>query len=333
MTTIKEVAARAGVSQATVSRVLNGNPRVSAVNRQRVEAAIQELGYRPNTLAKSLVTRRTHSAGMIVGSLGGPFYGDIMHEAERVLSRAGIHLIVTAGNDHLEEERSAVEFLLERRCDCLILHVNELPDHELARLAQDGPPLIIINRLLPEHAAHCIWLDNEKGAYLATRHLLERGHRHIACIAGPADKCDSNERIAGYRRALHDFGVTYRPEWLVHGHFAENGGYEAARVLLSRQSDITAAFCANDFIAVSAMEAFREAGLSVPDDISVVGFDDVMFTRHVMPRLTTIHFPVREMGRRAGLLALHLMGMAEGEAASGRLQPELVVRASTRSLG
>ena len=330
MTTIKEVAIRAGVSQATVSRVLNGNTRVSDINRQRVLDAVEALGYRPNAFAKSLVTRRSHSAGMVVGTLGGPFYGEIMHHAESVLREAGIHLFVTAGNDHLEEEKQAIRFLQERRCDALILHVNEVPDAYLARLADEGTPLVIINRFVEPLADTCIWLDNEKGGYLATRHLLELGHTRIACIAGPADKSDSNERIAGFRRALMEAEVPWNPQWLVHGHYADGGGYAPAQALMARDDTFTAVFCANDFIAVSAIEAFRNAGKSVPDDISVVGFDDVMFARHVIPRLTTVHFPVKEMGLRAGRLALERMQGKGRGVVEGRLRPALVVRESTR---
>ncbi|MGL4938063.1 LacI family DNA-binding transcriptional regulator, partial [Shewanella sp.] len=176
MVTIKEVSELAGVSQATVSRVINGQKRVTEATKRQVQSAMEALGYQPNAFAQALASNRSCSIGMVVGNLGGFFYGPLMHSVEKATRASGNHLIVTSGEDDHQQEQDAINFLLSRRVDALILHVSAMTDLELIALHERGIKIVILNRLVPELAEHCVHLDNEYGSYLATKHLLTLGH-------------------------------------------------------------------------------------------------------------------------------------------------------------
>lgn len=329
MATIREVSKYAQVSVATVSRVVNGNKWVAEATRQRVLDAMQALGYQPNSFARSLATNRSETIGMVVGDLGGPFFGEMMQHAERVIRDAGKHLIVTSGHSSLEEERDAIQFLLKRRCDALILHLDLMPDEEIIKLADSEPsPMILVNRLVPELAAQCISLDNEAGGYLAARHLIDLGHQRIACITGPLYKSDARDRLAGYRRALEGAGFDYDDRLVVEGDFLEPGGEAALERLLRRDETFTGLVVGNDLMAIGAINMLKERGLRIPEDCSLVGYDDVLMAGYLDPALTTVRVPVAEFGTAAGRLALKLGEGVDGEVRN-RFQPELVERATT----
>ncbi len=219
MVTIKHVSELAGVSQATVSRVVNGTTRVSHDKKLKVEKAIKELGYRPNTIAQALVSSRTGSVGIVVPELGGSFFSGILHSIERHLRRFGYHAVVTAGSNTEQGQRESVEFLLGRRVDALILHTQQLSDDYLIVLEERGVPIVLINRVIPEMLTSCIDIDNEVGGKLATQYLLQMGHTYIACITGPLDKSDARGRLQGYRRALEEAGLEYRDALVVEAGF------------------------------------------------------------------------------------------------------------------
>ncbi|GGX72993.1 LacI family DNA-binding transcriptional regulator [Saccharospirillum salsuginis] len=333
MATIREVSKHAGVSVATVSRVVNGNKWVSEATRLRVLESMEELGYEPNSFARSLATNRSNTIGMVVGDLSGPFFGPMMQRAEQVIRDAGKHLIITSGHSTLEEERDAVQFLLKRRCDALILHLDLMPDEEIIELCDKSPlPIILVNRLIPELADRCVSLDNEAGGYLATRHLLDLGHTRIAHITGPLYKSDARDRLAGYRRALETAGVPYDESLVVESDYLESGGAQALDRLKRREAEFTAVVGGNDLMAIGVINALRQQGVRVPEQCSVVGYDDVVMSAYFVPALTTVRVPVDDFGADAARLALKLCEGAS-DTAQLRFQPELVERQSTLAKG
>ncbi|WP_192891462.1 LacI family DNA-binding transcriptional regulator [Vibrio bathopelagicus] len=331
MATIKHVSKHAGVSQATVSRVINGTSRVSHDKKLKVEKAIKELGYRPNSIAQALASSRTGSVGVVVPELGGSFYSGILHCIEENLRRFGYHAVVTAGSNTEQGQRESVEFLLGRRVDALILHTQQLSDDYLIELEEQGPPVVLINRFIPEMAMSCIDIDNEVGGLLATQYLLQKGHTEIACITGPLDKADARGRLQGYRKALEQAGVPYDEALVSEAGFTEETGISAMKKLINRQCRFTAVFASNDHMAFGAFEVLHKEGLSVPKDVSLVGFDNTIFARYLTPSLTTINFPIEEMSIEAVQLTLQKLNKIKHDV-NFKLLPTLVTRNSVSDL-
>lgn len=327
MATIREVSRLAGVSNATVSRVLNGTVPVSAAVRERVLEAVKQLGYRPNAFARGLVTNRSGGLGVCVNDVASPYFGLLIRGVEAEVEAAGMHLLVSSGHAQEEQERAALEFLADRRSDALVAHIEAMPDGALADYLQRPTPLIIVGRKLAGREERCVYLDNEAGGILATRHLLEHGHTRIAHITGPRRFPDSRARRRGFESALHAVGLEPDERLIVEADFEEEGGYRAMRELLDKDPALTAVFAGNDQMAAGAFSALREAGLSIPDDVSVVGYDDVLLARYLHPTLTTIRQPLEEMGRAAARAALALLAN-EGTEVRNRFDPQLVSRQS-----
>ncbi|MFT5177358.1 LacI family DNA-binding transcriptional regulator [Alteromonas sp.] len=328
MPTIYQVAERAGVSLSTVSRVLNGKASVNKVLKERVEKAVKELNYRPNSVARSLANNRTDSVGVLVPELNAPFFGDLMQAVESTLRAADKHVIISVGRNCLETEKDAIEFLISRNCDALIMHAEALSDEYLLELNQSKLPVALVNRQVEGLPEACTSLDNEKGGYLATRHLLELGHKDIAYISGPTDKCDASLRLEGHRRALSEAGLPINPQLIFNGDYSEEDGKIGLLELMARDVPFTALVCANDWMASGAISCARDLGMSLPHDLSVVGFDDVVFAHHVFPRLTTVSNPIAEM---AEMSAKYILNKVYGQANNVQLyfEPSLVVREST----
>lgn len=328
MPTIKEVSQRANVSPSTVSRVLNGTTPVSPEAAHRVLKAVKELDYTPNTFARSLATNRSGGFGVTMNDVGSPYYGTMLRGIESALQEASIHLLVSSGHADAERERSAIRFLEQRRSDALIIQAEALPDEELIRLAQTADvPIVIFGRLIPELEGKCVHFDNEAGGELATQHLIDAGHRKIAHISGPLGFPDSRHRMQGYRQALMSAGIDHDDRFVVEGDFLEAGGYSAMQRLLARNAVPDAVFAANDQMAAGAMRAARDAGFDIPQDISFVGFDDVVLARYLSPALTTVRQPLHKMGRAAAIIALAQLEKREVEVRT-RFEPELAVRES-----
>ena len=328
MPTIYQVAERAGVSLSTVSRVLNGKASVNRVLKERVEKAVKELNYRPNSVARSLANNRTDSVGVLVPELNAPFFGDLMQAVESTLRAADKHVIISVGRNCLDTEKDAVEFLISRNCDALIMHAEALSDEYLLELNQSKLPVALVNRQVDGLPEACTSLDNEKGGYLATRHLLELGHKDIAYISGPADKCDASLRLKGHTRALSEAGLPTNPQLIFSGDYSEEDGKIGLLDLMARDVPFTALVCANDWMASGAISCARDLGMSLPQDLSIVGFDDVVFAHHVFPRLTTVSNPIAEM---AEMSAKYILNKVYGQANNIQqyFEPSLVVREST----
>ncbi len=335
MSTILDVANAAQVSKATVSRVISGNTVVSPEVTTRVREAMDRLGYRPNRLAQGLANGRSYGVGLVVNELCSPYYGLLMTGVERVIEVHGMHLMVASGHGHAEKERAAVEFLLDRRCDALVLHADALTDDDLVTLSRVDTPIVLLNRLVEDLRAQSVYCDDEAGARMAVRHLIECGHRRIACITGPLDKHQCQARLRGYRTALREAGLPSHPGLVIESDFLESGGRAAGADLLGRDTGATAVFVQSDQMALGVYAACRERGLTVPDHLSIAGFDDVDPARYVHPGLTTIRQPLEDMGEAAGRLVLAAIdadGNAKPEAVPA-FQPELIIRQSVREIG
>ncbi len=263
MITIKEVAELANVSQSTVSRALNGHASVKEKNRVKVFDAIEKLGYQPNAFAQALASNRSHSIGMLVGTLDGPYFGPLMHHVEKVVRQKNYHLIITSGHEKYDEEQESIRFLNAKKIDGLVLTSDMLTDADILQIVEKTPATMLMNRYIPEISDQCICMDNEWGGYIATEYLIQNGHRRIGCITGQLSKIDSRERLQGYRNALEKYGIEYDQNLVVEGRFDHDGNDLAVRRLLDRDSGITGIFCLNDSIALAAYGVCHERKLIV----------------------------------------------------------------------
>lgn len=329
MANIYEVAELAGVSLATVSRVINpaGGARVSEKTRDKVVAAMQQLGYQPNSIAQSLATRSSNAVGVLVSELHGPFFGAMLSTIEQTLKAAGKFMLVAAGHNDEDQEREAVRFLVSRNCDALIVHAERLTDKFLIDHDHNTTPIVVMNRKVRGLADHCFSLNNELGGYLATQCLIRHRHKRIAYVSGPLDWVDAKQRFAGHKRALAEAGLTFDSRLLIEGDYRETCGQEALEALLAKRVPFTAVVCANDGMAAGAMAAAHERGLDLPGALSIVGFDDAPISRYVYPKLTTIRYPIDEMGRMAARWVLKHV-YEQPQDVQQVFEPELVERDS-----
>ncbi|WOH37260.1 LacI family DNA-binding transcriptional regulator [Thalassotalea fonticola] len=331
MATIYEVSELAGVSLATVSRVMNNNAKVSEKTRTKVLDAMETLGYRPNAIAQSLASNRTNSVGVLVSELHGGFFGFIMDGIENELRLANKHIIITTGHSDEAQEKSAIEFLISRKCDALILLTDSVPDDYLISISKTIPT-VLVNRKVERISENCISLNNEQGGYLATKALIENGHKHIAYIAGPDWKVDSHDRLLGHQRALKEHGISYQPELFFQGDFNEDTGFDGFNELTKAKLTFTALACGNDEMASGAMKAARKQGLDLPQDLSIVGFDNNMFASYLYPELTTVDNSAYLMGKMATDIILKSVYKQDDIAIKNVFEPKLVKRNSIKVL-
>ena len=327
--TLGMVAAASGVSPSTVSRILNGTAVVSQAKREAIDRAIAELGFVPNPIARGLAGGRTLSVGVITQAIDSPFYGGALRGIEEELSLAGYSPLFVSGRWDADEEARGVAVLCSRRVDGMIVLTGRLSDEALRTLAR-AIPVVVTGRHLRERQLYSLDFDHFEGARLATEHLIALGHRQIAFIAGDPAHADSVERQRGYRAALLAAGARYNPALVQQGDYREDSGVAATERLLDNREPFSAIFCANDQMAFGAALALYRRGLRVPDDVSLVGVDDLPAAAHSIPPLTTIHQGAYELGSLAAIALLQLLaGNTPSEAPS---PPRLIARASTRAL-
>jgi DNA-binding LacI/PurR family transcriptional regulator len=322
--TIRDVAARAGVSKSVVSRVMTDSPLVSPERRRAVLEAAAELGYRPNAAARHLVQRRTFIVGAVVDDLHNPFFADMLDGVDKVARDRGFKIVVMTGHRDKRQEEEAVEALLELRVDGLLLSGPQVPPRALARAAVSTPVVVVGHRLRTPDV-HTVTTDDRRGAELAVEHLVALGHRRIAHIA--ADRTPpARDRVQGYRRAMARAGL--EPS-VVPGDFGEAGGHAGASSLLAGDAPPTAICAPNDVAAIGAIDAVEDSGLSVPRDVSIVGYDDTALAglRHIS--LTTVHQPRHALGERAMEVVLRQLDGLDTARQRVLLPPKLVVRATT----
>jgi len=297
MTTIREVAQKAGVSYATVSHVINNTRFVSEETRERVLSAMSELKYRPNAVAQSLRSGRTNTIGMILPDSSNPFFAEIGRQIEEEAFRKGYSIILCNMELQPEKEMLYVDVLINKQVDGIIFVATGDQTSLLQLLLDQGIPVILIDRDLPEMNIDTVITDNRLGGYLATRHLIDLGHRRIACITGPSSKITpSASRVVGYRQALEEAGLPYDKQIVCLGDFHPQSGMDIMEALLKRPNPPTAVFACNDLMALGCMRAAMYAGYRIPEDLSIVGFDDIELARFTNPPLTTVCQPKKEIG-------------------------------------
>jgi DNA-binding LacI/PurR family transcriptional regulator len=321
-----DVASAAGVSKSLVSMVIRGDDRVSPERKQAVLDAIVELDYRPNAMARGLVQRRTRVVGLVVSDLRNPFLGAVVTGIHEQASRLGYKVLISTGERRVDLEEEAIESFLELRVDGLILATSQVDDAAIVRAA-GTVPVVVLNRETSDAASDSITNDNLMGAELAIEHLHSLGHRRIAHVDGGGSAA-AQARREGYQRAMVRLGLANEVR-TVDGGFTEDGGYRGARAILARRPLATAIFAANDLCAIGVLNAIEEAGLGIPQDVSLVGYDNTTLAalRHVS--LTTIHQPGEDMGRRAMARLIERIHEGRTEPRHDIVSPSLVVRATT----
>jgi len=333
MATIKDVAKLAGVSVATVSRVINNSPKASENSRQAVFSAMEQLQYHPNANARALAQQSTETIGLVVGDVSDPFFGAMVKAVDEIAWQTGNFLLIGNGYHNEEKERQAIEQLMRHRCAALVVHAKKIPDDELEKLMQQMPGMVLINRSLPAFQQRCIALDDRYGAWLATRHLIQQGHDQIAFICSTHTISDAEERLQGYYDALKEHSLPCNDRLVAFGEPDEVGGELAMTELLGRGRNFTAVACYNDSIAAGALAVLSDNGIRVPEEMSLIGFDDVLVSRYVRPRLTTIRYPIVTMAQQAAELALALANNQPLPEVTNTFNPTLVRRHSVSPPG
>ena len=328
MATIYEVSALAGVSLSSVSRVLNDHEHVSKKTKQKVVAAMNELDYRPNTIARSLASSCSNSVGVLVSELHGPFFGAMLSTIELELRNAGKHAVITAGHSDEESEKKGLEFLIDRNCDALILHVDAISDEYLIELSKSKTPFVILNRYISEIKENCFYLNNELGGYLAAKHLIEQGHKDIAYISGPTTKQDTAERLVGHKKALTEAHISFKENLIYEGDYLTESGRDGFNSLIKNKATFTAVICSNDEMASGAMRGARDHKLLIPEQCSFIGFDNAFFTEYLYPQLTTINFPVNDMAKMSTLWILQNVYKQKEIKITNIFTPKLIERKS-----
>lgn len=327
--TLELIAREAGVSPSTVSRILNGTAKVSDDKRLAVEGTIARFNFEPNLMARSLAMGQTRTIGVLTQFIESPFYGEALRGVEDALADTPYSPLFVSGHWNLKTEEARMRLLQARRVDGVIILTGRLSDQQLLMYAE-RMPIVVTGRQLTAARLVSVDVDDFEGARSATRHLLELGHTRIAFITGPHDHPDAIERLRGYQQALQDAGVAPAPELVLQADFMEGGGMLAIEQLLASGAEFSAVFAANDQMAYGARLALYRRNIRVPDDISLIGFDDLPNSTYSMPPLTTVRQPVYDIGRLAALAMLKLIA---GETADIAAPPlELVVRESTRRL-
>jgi LacI family transcriptional regulator len=339
VSTIKQVAARAGVSFTTVSHVVNRTRPVSDGARVRVERAIAELGYFPSAVARALKTSQTRILGVIVPNITNPFFSELMRGIEDVCERSHYSVFLCNGDDDLERQGRSLDTLLGRRVDGVLLATPTGPAAALAkRLSAARMKTVVVDRSVPGLEADQVRIDHQAGARLAVEHLLALGHRRIACLAGPSSFAVSRARVAGWRKALARAGIKPEPDWLLMGDFRAAAGHDLTRTLLARArgapptgtgSDITAVFASNDLLGIGALRAAAEQGLPVPRALSVIGFDGIEMGAFTYPALTTVGYPIRAIGETAATVLIDRIAGRRTEVCEIVVAPEIILREST----
>lgn len=331
MVTILDVARLAGVSKATVSRALNGKVFVREEVKARIMQAIDETGYKPNQLARNLANNKTNSVGLVItnGLYNGPFFSSMIYHAATDSEMHGRQLVLADGKHSAQEERDAIDLLLSLRCEAILIYPKYLTVNELDEIIDTSEtPIVVINRELTRNRSQCVFVDHRQSSERMVAYLLAQGHTRIAFVAGSEGSPTGDSRLAGYHQALRNAGIEPDPQLLVRGSWSTDSGYEAGRELLARNAPFSCVLAGNDDMAIGVAKACQEAGLRLPQDVSLAGFDDSVIGKYYNPALTTLHVPMDEMIRHAVAILL-----LPDETPPRAHQGELVCRESVVKVG
>lgn len=328
--TIKDIAKRIGVSYATVSRALNDRPGVRASLKDRIMNEARKMGYQPNAVARGLIMKKTDTIGLVIPDITNPFFPEVARGVEDAASDLGYNLFLCNTNWSAEKEKTYLRVLQEKRADGII--ITPVSDDDESVFDQVSIPLVFVSRLPANSSNSYVTIDNVRGGFLATKHLIEGGYRRIAFVGGNAEVHVNAERLEGYRSALARYHYRLDDNLVVSGSFKTESGYALAQTLLALPDPPDAVFAANDVIALGVLQYVSEAGLRVPEDFGIIGFDDIPFVSYPQIRLTTVSQPKYEMGRTAAEICIARVDGGRDKEVRTILEPELVIRSTTRKL-
>lgn len=327
--TIIEIAKIAGVSIATVSRVVNGKSKgVSEETRARIKDIIEKYDYHTNTLAKSLVTKKTKSIGLILPDVSNPFFSDIAKSVEAAAAEAGYNVFLCNSDENFEKEKNYIRALTDKNVDGVIF----IPASNKKRTTGSSVfemPVVLIDRDLPGDNVG-VFLDNQNGGYIVTTYLIESGHTKIAFIGGPVNDHNANDRFEGYKIACRDNNIEVYDDYIMFGEYTIQSGISFSKRI--NELDVTACVCANDLIAMGLISGLKKLGKRVPENISVTGFDDIFLSDINDPPITTVKQPTYEMGKKAVQILMHIINHDKKAVTSRTLQSHLVIRNSSKKL-
>ncbi len=332
--TISDVAREAGVSLMTVSRVVNNKEDVSPVTRQRVLQIIEDLGYRPSSIARGLATRRTSTLGVVVPDIDNPWFSGVVRGAEDHAYAQEYSVLLGNTNEEPEREVAVLQSLEEKQVDGLLLCSSRLSDEDLLRAVKQFPAVVLVSRILDNGCTAMVSSDDVAGGRLAAEHLLNTGHRAIGFISGPGVSYSGRSRVAGYRAALKTAGIPYREDYVCHCSPLLEVAQDTARDFLRQRPELTAVICHNDLVAVGVLHACKNLDLRVPQDMAIIGYDDIPLSALVTPALTTIRVDRYRLGAQAMQLLLEQIEAnpknagAQHKVRNILIQPQLVIRAS-----
>lgn len=327
--TIYDVAQQAGVSIATVSKVINRTGRISEKTRERITKIMDEMGYVPNLVASALSSKRTYMIGLLIPDISNPYFAEMARHIEDRAHELGYNIVICNTDNKVDKEREYLNFLQQKGVDGILLATGLAHPESLGLVKEKNLPITLISREVPTSAVNTVLVDDFMGGYLATSHLLQLGHRDIAIIVESMDLASSRQRLKGYRSALEEYCVPFDEQWVAVSDFTIASGMEMAGRFLDRAVRPTAIFACNDLLAIGTIQAARARSLPVPEKLSVVGFDNTFLSGVIDPALTTVGQPIRELGSQAVDLLYRQMNEEEPVKQRIVLLPELVVRNST----
>ncbi|MGL4455535.1 MAG: DNA-binding transcriptional regulator CytR [Plesiomonas sp.] len=329
MATMKDVAQLAGVSTATVSRALMNPDKVSTATRQRVEKAVVEVGYSPNSLARNLRRNESKTIVVIVPDISDPFFADVIRGIEEAATAQGYLVLLGDCAQQNARERSFVNLVFTKQADGMLLLSSNLP-FDISKPEQKNlPPMVMANEFSPELELPTVHIDNLTAAFDAVHYLTQLGHKRIACVAGPSSMPLCSYRTQGYIQAMRRVGIAVEDRYMTYGNFSFDAGAQAVSQLMAQPSPPTAIFCHSDVMAIGALQQAKKLGFRVPQDLSIIGFDDIKFSEYCDPPLTTVSQPRYEIGRQSMELLLDMLRGKDIGTSSRLLDAKLVVRAST----
>lgn len=309
-TNILEIAKRAGVSIATVSRALNNSGSIREATRQRILSISREMNYHPNSIARGLSQKKTDTIGVILPELIDEFFMDIIHGIDEEAYKANKFVMISSSHSQRNIIETLLEFMGSGRVDGVILMLPQLYDEAAELIRKSKRPVILLNVYRDQQDIVSFNIDNYHGSFAITEHLIKHDYKKIGIISGPPGNCDAKDRFRGYKEALTQYGLSFDKNLIVEGDFKSQSGYYGFLRLMSQPEKPEAIFAANDMMAVGIYEAARTSGIKIPEDIAIVGFDDIHLSRFLQPRLTTVHVPIQELGSRA---IRYLFKMINGE--------------------
>lgn len=330
--TIKDIAKEAGVSVTTVSRVLNDKPDVNIETKKKIKKIIDKMGYNPNGVARGLVLNKTNTIGLIVPDISNPFFPEVARGVEHTAKRQGYSVILCDTDNNRDEERQAINLLRNKRVDGIVIFLS-LSDKELLKELEQGVlPVVQIADNISSYKISSVSIDNIKSAVTATEHLIQLGHKKIGHITGDLKTSSAKNRLLGFKRAILSADLRYNEKWVLEGDYSRESGFKQMLKILSLDDKPTSIFTSNDLMALGAYEAILDNGLNIPEDISVIGHDNINISKLIRPGLTTIHQPKYSTGELAAQILINEIKGKTNKKEAKILDTRLVIRNSTRKL-